>query len=898
MQIKRWPVQQLLQAVGMLAALAFAGVGLALPPDLSPLRFLPGDDALGPAAGKQWSPEIAAGNGTFLAVWVDDRSSINVLPENLTGGAAFDNYNGSMLDIYAARLDAQGNVIDTTPMVVGQQKQNQALPDVAWNGQNWLVVWSGEQGISCCPDINVYAARVSPNGVLLDNPPIVVDTDNTNNGLYWPAVSSDGTNWVVVWRDLDAAAGIFTLDGARISPAGVVLDPGGVRLRRDTHNSYPVDPDLAFAGDEFLMTWTEDSGEVKGQLLSPSLQPIGPVFQINAYSPTTGLNPRVATNGTDFLVAYWEDRYFGWSELRVARVNHAGQLLDPQAIPVTQAYGYTNYDPAVAWEGQYYFVVFDKDAFQPDIHAARVSPQGSVLDFGGFPVSVNASVQNEAAVAPLTGGGVVALWKDYRNPSEHPGDIYGALVTRGGQAGADFPVSLGRPRQTELDLAEYPGGYLAAYRSETALGARILAQRVNLSGFAIDPQPVEVASGSAAIHNPGVAWNGSVFLVVWEDGTQVFGRRLGSTALPLGAAFPVLPGEMPHVAANGDHFLVVSSHEDPHEIRQIKAVRVRGVDGVVLDTPMVIGPNFSKWPRASALAGRWLVVYERYPTHDNPRSNILATFVEPSGAFGTYLAVHTDAISPSCFPDVDEADGVALIVWEDSRTQPEFEDLYGRRIDAAGVFLDPGAGLAVSTNPNEQYEPYVAWDGTYWNVIHGDNRQDHMYAQHRGDIYATLLRSDVQPMEPEGFPVANDTIPEVHPAVEATEGHVLFGGSILRWRAPYGAYRIGFRVIDASESDVVENGVPGALRIAAAPNPASGPLTFWLDLPAEALADAAVFDLTGRLVRRLNDSVLSAGSTPVLWDGRDAAGRLVPAGLYFARLRAGGEERVLKLTRR
>jgi hypothetical protein len=53
-------------------------------------------------------------------------------------------------------------------------------------------------------------------------------------------------------------------------------------------------------------------------------------------------------------------------------------------------------------------------------------------------------------------------------------------------------------------------------------------------------------------------------------------------------------------------------------------------------------------------------------------------------------------------------------------------------------------------------------------------------------------------------------------------------------------------------------------------------------------ADAAsirLFDVTGRLVRTL--WLARAASGTAQWDGRDENGRLVPAGLYFARLLGG-----------
>jgi hypothetical protein len=50
-----------------------------------------------------------------------------------------------------------------------------------------------------------------------------------------------------------------------------------------------------------------------------------------------------------------------------------------------------------------------------------------------------------------------------------------------------------------------------------------------------------------------------------------------------------------------------------------------------------------------------------------------------------------------------------------------------------------------------------------------------------------------------------------------------------------------------------------------------------------------LFDVTGRLVRRLVDAPAGSRAVRVAWDGRDDAGTLVAPGTYFARLAAGGE---------
>lgn len=72
------------------------------------------------------------------------------------------------------------------------------------------------------------------------------------------------------------------------------------------------------------------------------------------------------------------------------------------------------------------------------------------------------------------------------------------------------------------------------------------------------------------------------------------------------------------------------------------------------------------------------------------------------------------------------------------------------------------------------------------------------------------------------------------------------------------------------------------------PNPFSRSVVIPVELAAGMSARLDVYDAAGRLVRTLREGDLPAGTQEVAWDGKDAQGMSVPAGVFYARLSAGG----------
>ncbi|MFC1619781.1 FlgD immunoglobulin-like domain containing protein [Candidatus Neomarinimicrobiota bacterium] len=79
------------------------------------------------------------------------------------------------------------------------------------------------------------------------------------------------------------------------------------------------------------------------------------------------------------------------------------------------------------------------------------------------------------------------------------------------------------------------------------------------------------------------------------------------------------------------------------------------------------------------------------------------------------------------------------------------------------------------------------------------------------------------------------------------------------------------------------------------PNPFNPVTTIRYELPEAAMVRLVVYDLQGREITRLADNYLPAGSYESVWDGRDGDGRVVPSGIYIARLVTAEYSKAIKM---
>ncbi len=551
----------------------------------------PAGIAISTADDYQWYPAVAFDGASFLVVWQDYR-------------------NGSDPDIYGARVSREGAVLDPSGIAASTAAGDQGAPGVAFDGTDYLVVWQDSRDSLC----DIYAARVSQAGAVLDPSGIAVSTAAGDQGA--PAVAFDGTDYLVVWQDSrDSLCDIYA---ARVSQAGAVLDPSGIAV--STAAGDQGIPRVAFDGTNFFVVWQDYRNGVYSDIYGARVSQDGALIDPSGFPVSTAAgwqgSPAVAFDGTDFL-ASWVDTRIGNNRIYGARVNRDGTVLDTSGIILS-----TSADdrrvPAVAFDGASFLVVWQdyRNGSDPDIYGARVSREGAVLDPSGIAVSTATGMQYCPVVA-FDGTNFFVVWRDFRSGSR--ADIYGARVSQEGTvldpSGIAISTVAGNPA-----LAFDGTNFLVVWADGRSGHSDIYGARVSQDGIVLDPSGIAISTAAEVQLYPAVAFGGTGFLVVWTDGRggiyDVYAARVSQDGAVLdtsGIAVSAVVDDQwhPAVAFDGTDFLVV--WEDRRSgYADIYGARV-SQDGTVLDTSGIAVSTAVNLEASAAVAfdgSNCLVVWE------------------------------------------------------------------------------------------------------------------------------------------------------------------------------------------------------------------------------------------------------------------------------------------------
>jgi PKD repeat protein len=750
-----------------------------------PSRFVPGDLTIAAAVNNQTAPFLVQGGATLLAIWSDDRA-------NSTGG-----YEGETSeDIYGMRFDAAGTPLEPVPFAVTAEQAAQENPRAAWNGTNWLVVYeSYDVSGTGYYQKSMEAVRVSPGGQVLDPKPIKI-FNATPIGATW-AVASDGADWVIVTQGTSVESDLVAF---RVSAGGVLLDaaprslvPGTYYLRGGLH--------LAYVGGVFLLAYEESMTSydpTSAIRFDADLNPLDPAPYNLVGTPLS----RLVSNGGG-LYAVWNEQLPDSSmAVKGSRIGTNGQKLDGGGVNISGPNGPQAYTTtSVAWDGSSWKVTWGGPT---GMRVARVNAAGQVLDPGGVLIAgaktgLSASAGN---------GSVQTIGSEFVTNSY---EILSSYISAANLAGPSRTLSVGAPSQLRADIAPSGSGYLLVYRSSVANRNRVLSQPLDAGGNPLTAEPTELDAADSSSYPgfPAVAWNGSVYLVAWNNASGVVARRLLPNGAPVDSApFVVMsPAFGPaDVEALGGDFLVAGLRcgINCQYISPI-AARVRGSDAVLLDaSPIVMGGTFSSNPRLAVLGGRWLLAWQANATHDNCFANTLGAFIDATGLKSPEFTIHGGY--SSCGGNgiftigLASSGSVALITQSQELTSGVETDLLGRLIAPDGT-VQPYINL--TPWEGNQYRPRVAWDGAQFVVLWQDQRValDGDSGLEQIDARSDLMGMRVSPsgvvVDPQGFVFSNSPIGEAYPNVAGSGGKTLIAASFMRNEPPLANYRIGYELLGA-----------------------------------------------------------------------------------------------------
>jgi len=126
------------------------------------------------------------------------------------------------------------------------------------------------------------------------------------------------------------------------------------------------------------------------------------------------------------------------------------------------------------------------------------------------------------------------------------------------------------------------------------------------------------------------------------------------------------------------------------------------------------------------------------------------------------------------------------------------------------------------------------------------------------------------------------------------------GGALAVWLDGRGndwgfvdIYALRFGSDGATPVDVSERRELGRLDVTVRPNPFRATTVIRVRSAEESTIDLRVYDVAGRLRRRVGPE--TAGVRDLIWDGRGDDGERLPGGVYFVRCRTGSEEAHVKI---
>jgi hypothetical protein len=589
----------------------------------------------------EW-PALTFGGGQYLAVWVDYRVGLAIYGARITvDGNSLDPLGIPLLganpqapipnDVYrlsvasdgadflvvtrmdgqvrGLRVNAAGEVLDGEGFVIATPIGPAAIPSLVFDGEHYLVVWA-DGTWPPGPDDFVRWARVTPDGAVLD--PEGVPAYAAAYAWLRPSVSFDGNNYLLGWTDFDDDAQARVIEVGRMAPDGALLDDPPIQINPANLGVDPhVGPALGFDGANHVVASLQYEAAnllirasrvtPDGTLLDPDGLPIhtqhaddtvhrlevaaGSGHSIVVWSTSAhpdGYGPvmaaRIEANGVvsgypedsfargeastvaaspDGALLLWGDSIMG------ARLDADGTVVGELSPVETASHQLVQ---AVASDGQDFLTLWVDDVPGGALYGGRVTATGLALNLEPIEIAEQAYLP----IVVFDGVNYIVSWID--------GSL-GPQVTRVSPAGELLGGSWTLPLEAKDGASDGTHTLLIGSTYSSQLAAVLVNHELALASELVElVHDLEIGNA----FDPRVIYDGLGYLVVWHNGTTVFGRRVSTAGAIAGERFAIAQGTSIHplaMAFGGGTSLIVWQDL---EIDGVWGTRV-SADGQVLD---------------------------------------------------------------------------------------------------------------------------------------------------------------------------------------------------------------------------------------------------------------------------------------------------------------------------
>jgi hypothetical protein len=436
------------------------------------------------------------------------------------------------------------------------------------------------------------------------------------------------------------------------------------------------------------------------------------------YGPPPGSrrNTVSASDGHDFLVAWIDSsrsRVYSYTRIYVARVNAAGQVLDPFGIRIPTLTAYPN-QINVVYLGNAYFVCWNEGygsaTTSPPLAGIRIGTDGQLLDYAPRMITDRAYLRT-GGVASNGNRAVIA----YNGPT---GSLMTVVLDRDANI-VDGPRAITGVALSAIDppiVASNGHGFLVLRTITNANHA--IATALDASGVPLATTEVFTVVPGGAL---GLASDGDSYVATFVGSGQIGAQHFGpsgeileTSLVPIQQLFPQLPYQRQQVFSGlvfaGDSYLLMDGDSAQKTLGVRRLTRTGQPTGAY--SPIVKATTLSDsfWS-STTLAYNGSSAFAGWVPPD-PKYQILnGSVIDGASLAASTPSVISRAATRQITPSAASSGINTAIVWT------EDDGVYAGRLTRDGQMLD-GRGIRVSapSSTSSASQPSIAFDGANYII--------------------------------------------------------------------------------------------------------------------------------------------------------------------------------------